>query len=164
MHGNEVVGREMLLLLSKYLCENYKTLDRITELIDTTRIHILPSMNPDGYEVAQENDSTGLNGRNNANNVDLNRNFPDQYGENKYNNKQEPETKAVMEWSLSIPFVLSANLHGGSLVANYPFDDTKKDFIRIGREDYGSATVFNPTEENAIFQHLARTYSNVSCF
>lgn len=93
MHGNEVVGRELLLLLAKYLCENYQYNDRITKLIETTRIHLLPSMNPDGYEYSMEGDASSNVGRKNANMVDLNRNFPDQYGQNDFNRFQEPETK-----------------------------------------------------------------------
>ncbi|KAJ1524156.1 hypothetical protein ONE63_010683 [Megalurothrips usitatus] len=149
MHGNEVVGREMLLLLAKHLCEQYGTDKRVTELVDSTRIHLMPSMNPDGYEISHEGDATSIHGRANGHRVDLNRNFPDQYFKTKDNEVQEPETKAVMEWIKANPFVLSANLHGGALVANYPYDSTKD-----------NRRVDNPSPDDAVFRRLAHTYAN----
>ncbi|KAL3271051.1 hypothetical protein HHI36_021551 [Cryptolaemus montrouzieri] len=149
MHGNEVVGRELLLLLIKYLCERYGTDDRITQLLDTTRIHLLPSMNPDGYEISKEGDSSSARGRANAHKQDLNRNFPDQYVINEFNRVIEPETKNVMDWTFSLPFVLSANLHNGALVANYPFDDTPNE-----------ERFKNPSPDDSVFRYLASTYSN----
>ncbi|KAM9318296.1 carboxypeptidase D [Pholidichthys leucotaenia] len=146
MHGNEVVGRELLLNLIEYLCRNYGTNPEVTWLVNNTRIHLMPSLNPDGYEQAIEGDKNGLKGRNNSNNFDLNRNFPDQF--TNITEPRQPETVAVMNWLKSTPFVLSANLHGGSLVVNYPFDDSKNGTVH-----------YSTSPDDAVFQQVSRAYS-----
>lgn len=53
MHGNEVVGRELLIRLADHMCDAWNSKDKeIVDLLNRTNIHILPSMNPDGFELA----------------------------------------------------------------------------------------------------------------
>ena len=46
MHGNEVTGRETLLYLIQYLLDNYGSDEHLTTLVDSTRMHIMPSILP----------------------------------------------------------------------------------------------------------------------
>lgn len=151
MHGDEAIGREMLLHLIKYLCRNYGVNQRVTNIVDTTRIHIMPSMNPDGYELAATlaDGEDWKSSRPNANGIDLNRNFPDQFFPST-SGPPQPETRAVMKWIKSIPFVLSASLHSGALVANYPYDDNPS-----------GQSVYSATPDDDVFRQLARSYSEV---
>jgi carboxypeptidase D len=105
-------------------------------------------MNPDGYELAAtRRNLSRILGRKNSFGIDLNRNFPDQFFFG-VTAPLQPETRAVAKWIHSIPFVLSANFHGGSLVANYPFDDSPS-----GQSSYSA------TPDDDIFRQLARAYS-----
>lgn len=50
MHGNEVVGREMMLEMMTQLCDAYLNKnENVVNLIDSTRIHLLTTMNPGFY-------------------------------------------------------------------------------------------------------------------
>ena len=52
IHGDETVGRQLILYLAQYLLHNYGTDPRITKLVDHTEIFLMPSSNPDGFTVA----------------------------------------------------------------------------------------------------------------
>jgi len=111
-------------------------------LVNETDIYIIPTMNPDGFERRT---------RGNQNGVDLNRNFPDQFSSptNTKNGRQH-EVGAVMDFVEAHNFVLSANFHGGAVVANYPYD---------GNADYRSGA-YSASPDDKVFKTLAQTYSN----
>lgn len=169
MHGNEVVGRELILHLARLLVENYRAAQNepandtrpsgpkfVKKLLRSTRIHLMPTMNPDGYarsDVGCRYETPSQRGRLNANNIDLNRNFPDPIIENSYDANTQPEVRAVIEWSNSIPFSLGANLHGGALVASYPYD---------GSLNLSAPNQYRATPDDDVFRHLAKVYSKVS--
>uniref|UniRef100_A0A8C4QWI2 Carboxypeptidase X, M14 family member 1 n=1 Tax=Eptatretus burgeri TaxID=7764 RepID=A0A8C4QWI2_EPTBU len=182
MHGNEVLGRELLLLLAQYICWHYRQGDeRILRLLRTTRIHLLPSMNPDGYEKAYHKGSElagWAEGRWTTIGYDLNHNFADlntilwdaedrgyipDIFPNHYITIPEwysgintsavaVETRAVISWMESIPFVLGGNLHGGELVVTYPFDCVRS---------YGVESEPSPTADESLFRWLATSYASL---
>ncbi|KAK4873625.1 hypothetical protein RN001_012985 [Aquatica leii] len=151
MHGNEAVSRELMLHLIHYLVTSYATDPYVRWMLDNTRIHILPSMNPDGFEVSKEGTCEGGQGRYNARGFDLNRNFPDYFKQN--NRRPQPETEAVKEWVSKIQFVLSGSLHGGALVASYPFDNTPNSLF----QNYAAPSL---TPDDDVFKHLSLVYSS----
>jgi len=165
MHGNEVLGRELLLHLADHICSAYLAGDKeITALVHSTRIHLLPSMNPDGWKIATDHGGRDyLIGRSNANDIDLNRDFPDLnqvvyegaeennhlLREANFDHRIQPETESVIKMIMDTPFVVSANMHGGDLVANYPYDESKTD----------NPTQYTPSPDDMTFRALASVYA-----
>ncbi|WP_408096797.1 M14 family zinc carboxypeptidase [Peredibacter sp. HCB2-198] len=114
MHGDEITGRELTVALIEEIGQKYGRDPELTELVNNTELFIMPSMNPDGSDMRQ---------RANANYVDLNRNFPDMTRDTQSSpNGRQIENQAVMAFQASRQFSLSANFHGGTIVANYPWD------------------------------------------
>ncbi|XP_072112953.1 inactive carboxypeptidase-like protein X2 [Mobula birostris] len=180
MHGNEVLGRELLILLMQFLCKEYRRKNpRVRQLVNSTRIHLLPSMNPDGHEMAHKMGSELAGwayGRWNMQGFDLNHNFAslnsvfwaseDVQSDSrrvrnhfipipKYyrwpNATVAPETWAVINWMKKVPFVLSANLHGGDMVVSYPFDQCRE----IGTDHEPS-----PTPDEEVFRWLSFAFAS----
>ena len=70
----KAVGRELSITFAYHLLKQYKnskknSTNRVRQLVDNIDLHILHSMNPDGFEIATEGECAGNNGRNNSNNV-----------------------------------------------------------------------------------------------
>uniref|UniRef100_A0A158P615 Peptidase_M14 domain-containing protein n=1 Tax=Angiostrongylus cantonensis TaxID=6313 RepID=A0A158P615_ANGCA len=173
IHGNEPLGRELLIRLADYLCEAFNEKDKeVLQLLNSTSIHILPTMNPDGFNIALntvilvKNSLDFINPRIIARCCFF-RDFPeldevfyeleklrvprfdhlmDLFVDDK---ERQPETVAVGRWTLSLPFVLSASLHEGDLVANYPFDSAVEEGV----------SAYSASPDDGTFRWLAQTYA-----
>jgi hypothetical protein len=119
IHGDEVTGFVMLLRLIDTLLNGYGNNPQYTNLLNRTRISINPLANPDGTYYLGDNTVQG-SVRYNAHHVDLNRNYPNPFVSSKAT--IEPENEAMINYFDHHLFRLSANLHGGSEVMNYPWD------------------------------------------
>ena len=113
IHGDEVVGPELVLRFAQHLVETDST-----HLIQHANVYVLARMNPDGFHAQT---------RENAHRVDLNRNFWDQFvGEDAEPAVTQPETSAVMSWLRNVHPTLVVMLHGGATVCNYPYDGNQQ--------------------------------------
>lgn len=148
MHGDEIAGYPMMLNLIDYLLGAYNDTSHpkhaeIKNLLDNNEVWINPLANPDGtYRNSANNTSVANATRGNANNVDLNRNYPDpDDGPHTDGNAYQAETLAFMALADDKHFVLSANFHGGIELANYPWDTfagahPDEDYFIARCEDY----------------------------
>ena len=121
MHGDELTGYVLLLRFADYLLSNYGTDERVTNMLNNIKIHITPLANPDGtFYNSSNGTSVSYSRRANANNVDLNRNFPRVDGGT--NNPIQNETQLTMDYANNHNIVMAANIHGGTECMNYPWD------------------------------------------
>lgn len=155
MHGDEISGRALLPLFAEWLCENNVAGGdaRAARIVKDMHIFLIPTMNPDGYPLRRGNRGKTRGG------YDLNRNFPDHYRDAGKDlsrpgitpDPTQPEVQAMMEFLLSRTFVMGANFHEGSLVANYPWDGYESLSDKNGP--------VNAAPDFAVFKRLAEAYA-----
>jgi hypothetical protein len=133
MHGDEVVGRELMVYLLRLFADQYDTDPQITNLVNNNKIFIMPTMNPDGFENGS---------RFNGHNVDLNRDFPDFTSDPLDSGEgREPETIAIMNLHDQHHFLAALNFHGGEVCVNMPWDTQSNgtDQTRFGDHTFMTA-------------------------
>ncbi|MEN8227309.1 MAG: M14 family zinc carboxypeptidase [Bacteroidota bacterium] len=123
MHGNELVGFVLMLRLADTLLKGYGIDSEVTRLVDNLSIWINPLANPDGSYSADNNMSLLNSVRTTAKQIDLNRNFPDPAtAEPDDTTGRAKENQQMMQFMKTHGFTMSANLHAGAEVVNYPWD------------------------------------------
>ena len=118
VHGDELAGFVLLMRLAEQLASGSNDGGLISKLTSGLDIYINPLANPDG--MYGNGDTIIFPVRANSNGYDINRNFPDP--EVTSPPPLQPETVSMMEFMRQKHFVLSANLHAGAEVVNYPWD------------------------------------------
>jgi hypothetical protein len=124
MHGNEPAGYMTMLRFAEQLLDSYGNDPRLTAIVNEVELWINPLANPDGTYAGGDT-TVNYATRAMANGVNLNRNFPDFVaGDHPDGNPWAPETVAWINFAGTHHFALSANLHSGKEVVNYPWDCT----------------------------------------
>ncbi|ODM97754.1 Carboxypeptidase M [Orchesella cincta] len=142
----------VLLRLTIHLLEQYESeasMER--QLMESSEIHIIPNLNPDGYAKAVPGSCSGPEGRVNANNINLNTNFPDIFRE-KEGEIIQRETAAMIRYLQKNKFVISVSVISGAHVVVYPFDS-------VLAEEYFADGEPHLTPDDDIFKQLALTYA-----
>ena len=123
IHGDETTGWIMMLRLIDYLLENPDE-PEVQTVMNNIDLYIAPNTNPDGTYYGGNNTVDHAT-RENANGIDMNRNYPDPHsGPHPDGYEYQTETQWFMQFAQDIPFVMGANYHGGSEVMNYPWDNS----------------------------------------
>lgn len=121
IHGDETVGYVTLLHLIDHLLSNYNSNKEIRTILDEIDLWICPLENPDGTYF-YSNDTLGdspISTRGNLKGYDLNRSYPWIGSENTV---QLPEVKAMTQFFTQHHITMSAGIHGGAELFNYPWD------------------------------------------
>ena len=153
MHGDELLGYPMMLRLINYLLSGYGSDEEVSRLVDGLAIWINPLANPDGTYYPDDDFSVVYSQRETADGTDMNREFPDPLAGDAVNDTagRAKETRAMMAFLQEHSFNMSANIHSGAEVVNYPWDHTYELhadndwFYFVAREYADEARAVDPT-------------------
>lgn len=121
MHGDETAGYMLMLRMIDYLLTNYGQDARVTRIVDSIEMWINPNINLDGTYSGGNSTVFGAR-RGNANNIDINRNFPNHIGgAHPDGNVYQKETEACIQFESQHNLVMGADLHGGIECALTPW-------------------------------------------
>jgi murein tripeptide amidase MpaA len=166
MHGDETAGYVMMLHLIDTLLRGRSQSALIGRLTDQCEIWINPLANPDGTYWGG-NHTVGGARRGNANNKDLNRNFPDPEDGIYPTGPWQPETVVMMNIAEAYQFTLSVNFHGGAEVFNFPWDTWERFhpddnwFIHIAKQYVDTVHVYSPSTYMADFDNYYPYYPGI---
>jgi hypothetical protein len=143
-HAREWVSTQVALRLIDYLTTNYGSDARVTDLLDTTEVWIIPVVNPDGYQYTFTNerlwrknlrDNDGDGEITLADGVDINRNFDGHWGQDNEGSsadwpnatyrgeapESEPETRALVTFIENNDFEFIVSYHTFGNLILYPW-------------------------------------------
>lgn len=143
-HAREWIATQMAMRLITYLTANYSSDQRITHLLNTTEVWVIPVGNPDGYEYTftterlwrknlRDNDGDGVITL--ADGVDLNRNFASHWSLDEEGSSgipsagtyrgtaphSEPEVQALVDFINRMNFSFTVSYHTYGDLILYPW-------------------------------------------
>ncbi len=142
-HAREPNSLSQMIFYLWYLLENYETSEEVKYLVDNVEMYFVPCINPDGYAYNETTNPNGgglwrKNRRDNGDGtfgVDLNRNYPFQWGFNNDGSSpnpadetyrgpspgSEPEVQMIMEFCNAHNFRIALNYHTHGNILIYPW-------------------------------------------
>ena len=112
-HGDELITTEVLMSLTNELLAGYGVDSRLTKIIDSRDIYIIPVVSPDSFEARERY----------VQRQDPNRSYP--WPDN-INNKTVDVIQGMMDYTNKMKFTGSLDLHAYGRLVMYPWAYTKK--------------------------------------
>jgi carboxypeptidase T len=163
IHPREYAPPELLQRWVTQLVEGYGVDADITAILDHAEVHIIIQLNPDGRALAETtqpwrrknlNEANAQSCREDETGVDLNRNFPFQWGRTLGSSSRncaqtyrgrtaasEPEIQAIVNYALSIfPTPQRQSVTSTSSISAYPTETTSGIFIDV--HSYGELIIW----------------------
>ncbi|HTW90782.1 MAG TPA: M14 family zinc carboxypeptidase [bacterium] len=119
-HGDEKIGTEITLSFLQYVLSSYDTSPPIHNLLVSTELWVVPIVNVDGFV---------LNQRENANGIDLNRDYGYRWSGmgNSPSPFSQPETRLIRQHDLDNNISMEFAYHSAASYVNYLWDNHPAD-------------------------------------